>query len=199
MYCALPDSAVETLAEFYTTVLSLLAIPTEWTVCAATLIPKIVGAMHLDQFRGIACLCTARKLLGYIWMKMLPTVVFESFQTGFVAGSQAAFGVFALKRAAELSREWGLKLYVVQLDLCRAFDRVKHSAVIRALKLQGCSLQCIAVLCALLSQSQVAISLGHVKASSVDMLRGLPQGAPESPMIFVLIMEYVLRPLLWRW
>ena len=88
---------------------------------------------------------------------------------------------------------------VLQLDLSKAFDRVKHSAVISALKLQGCSLQCLAVLCAMLNQSKVAVSLGHVTASSVDMMRGLPQGAPESPLIFVLVTEFVLRPLLRKW
>ena len=31
------------------------------------------------------------------------------------------------------------------------------------------------------------------------MMRGLPQGAPESPRIFILVMELVLRPLLQRW
>jgi len=41
--------------------------------------------------------------------------------------------------------------------------------------------------------------MGHVAAPSVGMERGLPQGAPESPLLFVLIMELVLRPLLQRW
>ena len=87
----------------------------------------------------------------------------------------------------------------MQLDLSKAFDRVTHTAVIRALKLQGCSLQCLAVICAILSQSVMSVSLGHVTAPGVHMNRGLPQGAPESPLLFVLVTELVLRPLLRRW
>jgi hypothetical protein len=163
------------------------------------LIPKIVGAADLNSLRGIACLSTARKVLGYIWMRMLPPMQSESFQTGFIPGAHAAGGVFAIKRAAELSREWNQKIFALQLDLSKAFDRVLHSAVVKALELQGCSPQCIAVICSILRQSQASFKLGHVSTNFVSMLRGLPQGAPESPRIFVLVMELVLRPLLHKW
>ena len=130
---------------------------------------------------------------------MLPLLRFDSFQCGFIPNSQAANGVYAIKRAAELSREWGTPFFIVQLDLAKAFDRVLHSAVVAALKLQGASLQCVAVLCAILSQSKAAVSLGHLKASLLELCRGLPQGAPESPLVFVLVTEFVLRPLLRKW
>jgi hypothetical protein len=60
-------------------------------------------------------------------------------------------------------------------------------------------MQCVAVLAAMLSESEMAFSLGNTRTDSVDMERGLPQGAPESPLVFVLITEMVLRPLLSRW
>ena len=122
-----------------------------------------------------------------------------SFQCGFIPGSHAANGVYCIKRAAELSKEWSKPLYIAQLDLSKAFDRVLHSAIIDALKLQGVSLQCLAVLCGIPLQSEAAIKLGHVEAPPVCMYRGLPQGAPESPSIFTLVTEMVLRPLLRSW
>ena len=72
MFCELPEEAVESLALFFTMLLASLCIPLSWIVVLATLIPKLVGAADLDKFRGISCLCTARKLLGYLWMRMLP-------------------------------------------------------------------------------------------------------------------------------
>ena len=41
--------------------------------------------------------------------------------------------------------------------------------------------------------------LAHIEAKPVHLERGLPQGAPESPLLFVLVMEMVLRPLLENW
>ena len=199
MFAALPGAQVDLLASFFSCTLTSLRIPEAWTTCTRLLLPKVVGASSLDKFRGIACLSTARKILGYLWMQMLPDLVYKSFQTGFVSGMQAADGVFVVKRAAELSREWGRPISICQLDLSRAFDRVKHSAIIKALKLQGCTLHCLAALCAMLDQSQTATVLGHVQAAASTMNRGLPQGAPESPLIFTLVTEYVLRPLLEKW
>ena len=199
MFCALPDEAVSGLAAYMTNLLYTLCIPTSWTVVTASLIPKVVGAARLDHFRGIACISTARKIFGRIWMLMLPQLRFESFQTGFVSGAQAADGAFVLKRVGELSREWSCRVCVLQLDLSKAFDRVKHTAIIAALRMQGASDQCVSLLCAMLSQSRVAVRLGHVTADSVQLRRGIPQGAPESPLIFVLVTEFVLRPLLRKW
>ena len=146
----------------------------------AILLPKGIGADSLARFRPIAMLPAIRKLLGYIWMEMLPALRFVSIQTGFIPRSHAAAGVFMLKRAAELSKEWGRELYVVQVDLCKAFDRVKHTAGIQALKLQGASLQCVAVFCMLMRLSAMCFNLAGAVSDYVDLMRGLPQGAPES-------------------
>ena len=42
-------------------------------------------------------------------------------------------------------------------------------------------------------------ALGTVSSNKVRMSRGLPQGAPESPVIFTMIMELVLRDLTKSW
>eukprot|EP00969_Alexandrium_andersonii_P059365 2614429-Alexandrium_andersonii.AAC.1 len=83
MYKALPPAAAASLARFFTLLLATLVIPLSWTMSMAMLLPKVIGASSLAQFRAIACLVTARKILGYLWMQMLPPLRFESFQTGF--------------------------------------------------------------------------------------------------------------------
>ena len=130
---------------------------------------------------------------------MLPSLRFVSFQCGFVSGAHAANGVYVVKRAAELSKEWSMSLYVAQLDLKKAFDRILHSAVLDALRLKGASVQCLAVTAALLQNSTSKISLGHVSTSSIRLNRGLPQGAPESPLLFVIVTDMVLSKLLRIW
>ena len=132
-------------------------------------------------------------------MQMLPSLCFVSFQCGFVSGAHAANGVYVVKRAAELSNEWNVPLYVAQLDLKKAFDRILHSAVLDALRLQGASVQCLAVAAALLKNSTSKISLGHVSTASIRLNRGLPQGAPESPLLFFIVTDMVLPELLRIW
>ena len=140
-----------------------------------------------------------RKLIGIGWLSLLPPIVYYSFQNGFVPNTSASEGVFVLRRAAELSRQWDCQLHVVQIDLCKAFSRVSHKAVIQALKLQGASLQCVAISCKILLSTTLQLGLGNVESESFDLGRGLPEGAPESPKVFTLVTEMVLRPLLRKW
>ena len=199
LFRSLPNDAVCSLAVFFTCVLLTLKIPREWTQGKATLIPKVVAPRSLDKYRGIACLNAVRKLLGYVILAMLPELVFFSIQCGFVPHRQAAEGVYRIKRILELCKEWKRSVHVVQIDLSKAFDRVLHSAVLQALRLQSASLQCIAVVAAMLNQCELAVRLEHVCTDPIKLHRSLPQGAPESPLLFSLVCELVLRLLLLKW
>eukprot|EP00975_Prorocentrum_lima_P026439 5557238-Prorocentrum_lima.AAC.1 len=43
----------------------------------------------------------------------------------------------AIHRAAELTREWGGQIHVVKLDVQRAFDSLRHGAILDALRTDG--------------------------------------------------------------
>ena len=166
--------------------------PIGWTKSHAVLIPKVIGASSLSKLRAIACLGTARKMLGNLWMRMLHTLNFHTFQTGFVKGSQAADGVYVVSRASDISREWVLKVYAVQIDLNQAFELVLHSAALRAVSLQGASTHCVAGLAAQLQRGEALLKLGPLVTEPIHMDRGVPQGAPESPRFFIQVVEMVL-------
>ena len=53
--------------------------------------------------------------------------------------------------------------------------------------------------CRDLERKLCEIALGTVLSNKVRMSRGLPQGAPESPVIFTMIMELVLRDSIKSW
>ena len=87
---------------------------------------------------------------------------------------------------------------VVQLDVKKAFDHVDHRAAFKAMKLQGVSLFSMALIAAIWNGSCMKARLG-VSSNKVRMSRGLLRGAPESPVIFTMIMELVLRDLIKSW
>ena len=57
----------------------------------------------------------------------------------------------------------------------------------------------MAFFCKFLLSTTLKLGLGNVESKSFDMGRGLPEGAPESPKVFTLVTEMVLRPLLRKW
>jgi hypothetical protein len=195
----LPDDCKSALAKDLSARCAVFKFPEEWCRSATTLAPKTVGATSLSGFRPIAGLSAIRKLLGYVWLLLLPALTFISVQTAFIPGSHADTGVYMLNRAAELAREWRLPLFVAQLDVKKAFDHVDHRAAFSAMELQGVSLQAVALIASIWASSVVSVSLGKVTSDDIPMDRGLPQGAPESALIFTMIMDMIIRALEPEW
>lgn len=108
-------------------------------------------------------------------------------------------GVHTILRAAELAREWRVPLRMAQLDLKKAFDHVDHRAAFDAMKLQGVSMHSMALIAQIWHQSVIKVKLGCVISEDVPLHRGLPQGAPESPLIFTMIVEMLVRRLEAKW
>ena len=161
--------------------------------------PKVVGATCLTKFSPIAGLCAMRKVWGNVWLMSLPPLRYESVQTAFGPNMHADAGLFLLLQAAELSGEWQREIVVVELYVKKAFDHVDHRAASKAMKLQSVSPFSMALIAAIWHGSCMKACLGAVSSSKVRMSRGLPQGAPESPVIFTMIMELVLRDLIKSW
>ena len=196
---ALPPECLEKLARSLSLMCWDMNFPEDWLCSLTMMAPKVVGATCLTKFRPIAGLCAMRKVLGYVWLKSLPPLKYESVQTALVPKTHADAGLFLLLKAAELSREWQREIVVVQLDVKKAFDHVDHRAAFRAMKLQGVSLFSMALIAAIWSGSCMKACLGTVTSNKVQMSRGPPQGAPESPVTFTMIMELVLRDLIKSW
>ena len=88
---------------------------------------------------------------------------------------------------------------VIQLDVKKAFDHVDRRTAFKATKLQGVSPFSTALIAAIWNGSCKKARLGTISLSKVRMSRELPQCAPESPVIFTMIMELVLRDLMKSW
>ena len=170
-----------------------------WATITASLIPKIAVPKGPQDFRPIASLVTLRKLIGYIFLHALPKCAFDTLQCGFVAGRDAAQAVYCVKRLAENAREWSEPLFIAQLDMSKAFDKVKHSAILRALRKKGAGEQLTAFIAAMLQQSTITLSLGSAATRSISLDRGVPQGAPESPQLFITVTDVALGELLEKW
>ena len=123
---ALPSECLEKLARSLSLMCWDRTFPEKWLCSITVMAPKVVGATCLTKFRPIAGLCAMGKVSGYVWLKSLPPLKYESVQTAFVPKTHADAGLFLLLQAAELSREWQKEIAVVQLDVKKAFDHVDH-------------------------------------------------------------------------
>ena len=76
----------------------------------------------------------------------------------------------------------------------KEFDHVEHRAAFKAMRDYK-----VALVAAIWSGICMKARLGTVLSNKVQMSRGLPQGAPESPVILIMTMELILRDLVYSW
>ena len=201
MLLALLEEQSVCLARNIQNMFSSLNFLETWFRVMVSLIPK--KPQHprgLNEFRPISCLTTFRKLLRYIWLLKLPHLFWKTLQTAFVPHRQGAEAVYMIERCTELAREWNIPVFIAQLDLKKAFDRISHDSNAEMLCRKNLCPQLVAVLCSWWCCSSLEVRLGHVTSDrciSVD--RGVPQRAPESPLVFVMVADEILGGLRPSW
>ena len=77
---ALPLECLEKLARSLSVMCWDMNFPKEWLCSLAVVAARVVGATCLTRFRPIAGLCAMRNVLGYVWLKSLPPLRYESVQ-----------------------------------------------------------------------------------------------------------------------
>ena len=90
-------------------------------------------------------------------------------------------------------------MVAIQIDLKEPFDKIAHKAVADAVVKNDVSTHFIAVLCRMWQQSTITAKLDHVAQRRIVLHRGVPQGAPESPLIFAPVSDEIMDDLQESW
>ena len=101
--------------------------------------------------------------------------------------------------AAEKAREWGQELVVAQIDIKKAFDHVDRERALQALRRKGASRHHLAWLAKMWQEHSLEMKMGGYNTSRFQTTRGLPQGAPESPIVFTILIDMVMEALEEKW
>ena len=101
---------------------------------------------------------------------------------------------------AEKANEWGEEVWAASLDLEKAFDKVYHESVLSSLVDAGVESDVVLFLWKLYRQQQAYICLdSNDRSRLIDILRGVRQGDPMSPVLFNNVTWLIFKTLKDKW
>ena len=191
---ALPAPVQWLLVPSYQAILCGAPPPMHWRDAHIWLSPKVPGSSGLDDYRPIALGQLDMKLLtGPLTQRITEVLtrhgVVSDWQQGALPGSNTGPPLFM----AQWQLQRGRPNYVFSFDARKAFDTAPHGALHLILRHLSVPPEVIDLLLFLHTCARLLIVTALGLTQPVHMLRGVRQGNPESPLLYALLLELLLR------
>lgn len=186
------------MVRLYNNCISQSSFPETWKTSRVYLIHKKDDKNDPSNYRPIALLSNSYKILTKIITKRTYITcekhkLFCDLQGGFRAKNTTHHKIRTLLNVYEDSLENDKELHVCFIDLEKAFDSVEHWALIQVMEAFGFGDQFIRLIISLNSNVSSDVITDYGTTDKFSTTRGVRQGCPFSPLLFILFMEPLLK------
>ena len=160
------------------------------------LIPKINGANQPKDFRPISLLHSFSKLFAKILAARLQphmNSLIQQCQNAFIRGRSIHDNFVYVQSLAKSLKQKKIPAVLLKLDISKAFDSVSWEFLLQLLQARGFPRKwCDWITIMLLTCSSRILVNGDL-SPNIQYRRGLRQGDPLSPLLFILVMDCLGR------
>uniref|UniRef100_A0A803Q9E6 Reverse transcriptase domain-containing protein n=1 Tax=Cannabis sativa TaxID=3483 RepID=A0A803Q9E6_CANSA len=174
-------------------------IPKEFNETAISLIPKTDNPSNAIDYRPIACCSTVYKCISKLiclrLAKALPFVINQN-QGAFIQNRSIAHNILIFQ---DLIKNYGRKntsaRCAIKIDLSKAYDTVNWNFLENWLNFLCFPSRFVKWIMVCIRGTSYNLMLNGRLQGSFEGKKGLRQGDPMSPLLFVLVMEFLTRRL----
>jgi hypothetical protein len=162
------------------------------------LIPKKQNATNIRDFRPISLIGSVYKLLSKVLANRFKGVldkIISKSQNSFVGGRKILDSVLIANECLDSRLKSRLPGIVCKLDIEKAYDHVHWGSLLYLLKRMGFGTKWCRWIETCISSIQFSVMVNGSLEGFFRYLRGIRQGDPLSPLLFLLVMEILSKML----